>query len=122
MKNQIKNLPEFIKLIERYETITLEEIERMKYDLISLTGFGSSCTCTLCLGACYPRLDKCDFCIWLLTVEKYTPFQSNCFIGGNKKTYDAIERARTPNGLLTAYRNRAKHMRSVLEKLNIEMP
>mgnify|MGYP003565590199 CR=1 FL=1 len=69
---QPKNIKEFKELILRYESITLEEIEKQlnKGDHIddvkySLTGFGMSSTCTLC----QPLLDcidtpNCEYCIY----------------------------------------------------------
>ena len=58
MNANAKNLPEFKALIERYETITLEEIRAAwdadgeatgDYDVREkLTGFGSTGSCTLC--------------------------------------------------------------------------
>jgi len=114
MKNQIKNLPEFIKLIERYETITLEEIEEQFCDSEILTGFGDIDTCSLCLAI--DSINPCPQCVYI-QIDNF-----KCHQSGNSDTYHKIRHAKTPKQLLTAYRNRAKHMRSVLEKLNIEMP
>ena len=122
-ENQIKNLPEFKKLIERYETITIDEIDESNLDINVLTGFGSCHSCNLCKGAGYPKMGFCFNCVWG-EIEKVTMdnLTSPCFIGKNKRTYNAIDNADSTEELLTAYRNRAKHMRSILKKLNIEMP
>ena len=115
MNPNAKNLPEFKKLIERYETITIEEIEAAKGNLPhhygqyqnggsrvqKLTGFGSFNTCKLCRRVksnCY-----------------------DCFYDGDTActrhiTYRRIATADTPRKLLYAYRARAKYMRTLIEK------
>lgn len=118
----MKNLPEFKKLIERYESITIEEIEYNEFDKSYLTGFGSHFSCTLCI-AINKRHDNsnCKECVFYRTLKR----QVACALGRNAKTYDAIDNilySDDSKELLTAYRNRAKHMRSILKKLNIEMP
>lgn len=60
-----KNLTEFIALIKRYESITVEEIiatgeKEAPFALRELTGFGTG-YCTLCRSA----NDICGKCIWL---------------------------------------------------------
>lgn len=99
----------FIKLIERYEAITLEEIreafEKARHPANCLTGFGDPHTCTLCIFY-YTHL--CEECPWVkLTCEK-------CGIGANAYSYKKISFALAPEELLAAYRARAKYMRSVL--------
>ena len=119
----IKNLPEFKALIIRYETITIEEIEQHDMQIQKLTGFGSPFSCTLCVAV--DKLfgnNNCKYCVYYASTKR----QMSCFKGINRKTYDGIdnheENDYKANELLTAYRNRAKHMRSILKKLNIEMP
>lgn len=115
-KPDVKNLSEFKALIERYESITLEEIEKKSEHTMSgrsiitsdvrerLTGFGYKKTCSLCKGCYY----DCNGCIY--SIDDHA---MNCIKGNNKSTYDAIEEATTPSELLEAFRNRAKHMRSI---------
>ena len=118
----MKNLPQFRALIIRYETITIEEIEKANCNSMLLTGLGGNSTCTLCKAAGYVSDKKaCKHCVYSLT-EKIIPYGVPCNSGSNAKTYDAMWYANVPKVLLTAYRLRAKHMRSILKKLNIEMP
>ena len=123
----MNNLPEYIELIKRYETITIEEIKEKNCDKELLTGFGNMDHCSLCKSAKELEIKlraidywECNFCFWKLSISRANKFY--CFTGKNQKSYDAIILSRTSKQLLLAYRNRAKHMRSVLEKLNIEMP
>lgn len=99
----------FIKLIKRYETITLEEIEdafkKAGNPANYLTGFGCFDTCSLC-RIYFSR--TCSNCPWVL-LTKY-----KCNTRDNYETYGCISRAETPAELLDAYRNRAEYMRSVL--------
>ena len=96
-----KNIKEFQALVERYETITLEEI-KANPDPEILTGFGNSGTCTLCIKA-----GNCDKCVY---GESDTAYYA-CIDGENKKTYFTIDNANTPRKILNAYRARAKHLR-----------
>lgn len=118
----MKNLPEFKKLIERYETITIEEIGNEDRNKELLTGFGCNTTCTLCLSAGYRRdkFTECKNCVYYAINKKILVEGLPCNNLRNKKTCDAISDAETSDEILTAYRNRAKHMRSILKKLNIE--
>jgi len=120
----MKNLKEFKELIERYETITLEEIKtewKKRKDLNwghsdyaayetanRLTGFGSSSTCTLC-QAVKQEFVRCGDCVY---GESY-----GCVNDGNEKTYQKIENTKTPKGLLTAFRNRAKHLKTTYKEI-----
>lgn len=113
MKKNVKNLPEFKALIERYKTITLQEIEDV---LIAeewptaakkrLTGFGEHNTCTLCVAA--GRIgnwgETCSGCVYRGNM--------GCF---RHKTYDMISNAEGPDELLAAYRARAAYMETLLK-------
>ncbi len=110
MKKDVKNLPEFKTLIERYKTITLKEIEKVfeKYgdsDMAKqeLTGFGFSSTCSLCAPI----------------EDKYATNCGGCIYGGFNKcvndTYDVIANATYPAELLAAYRARAAYMETLLK-------
>lgn len=116
----MKNLPEFKALIERYESITIEEIKAIsgdddryfdsEYVMAVLTGFGRTVSCSLCVAVGHKNI--------------YTYNCHKCVYGGNPDTgefkcaqhptYDAIEDAATPSQLLTAIRNRAAYMRTLL--------
>ncbi len=107
------NINAFKKLIQRYETITLEEIKdafktRRPGIAKFLTGYGHAETCSLCKAA---RMD-CDNCV-------YVNYNSYC---NSHVTYFNIYHSRTPEGLLNAYRTRAKYMRKILDKLGYKQP
>lgn len=109
----MKNLKEFKALIERYESITKEEIEGCKcytydhtrlyaYDIMNeLTGFGGTDTCSLCLAVEH----DCYLCVYgndLKCIED--------------STYDRIIDAFDTDCLLQALRNRANYMKTLLPK------
>lgn len=120
-----ENLKEFKNLLERYRTITLEEInevwESTNHDsddtLKALTGFGYATTCNLC-----NVIDRnCSKCIWSRGRECKSPY-SPFWCVNNSKTYNKIEHFATPEELLLAYRNRAKYMIQFLKRhYNIEV-
>jgi hypothetical protein len=137
----MKNLKEFKELIQRYETITLEEIKETwkendaklwrKYyyryssegDYVAedLTGFGSPQKCILCTAI----KKKCSVCVWGIDTTENSWYKTDknysCCKNENEKTYKAIEYAKSPEELLQAFRNRAIRMRERLEELNIEV-
>ncbi len=105
------------KLIERYETITLEEIEKAwkKYNIdwdsgvaCHLTGFGACDKCTLCKVV----RSNCGDCIYS-KITKYQAYRTPCL---HIKGYQRIQRANTPKRLLSAYRNRASVLKGLLIK------
>jgi hypothetical protein len=118
---EMKNLEEFKKLIERYETITIEEIRKEWKNndegwetAQNLTGFGGTGTCTLCKAVGIDKNElfsnpNCSECVY---EEDY-----GCIHGNNEKTYNKIEESKTPKGLLTAFRNRAKHLRKTYKNI-----
>ena len=121
------NLPEFKALIERYESITIEEIEN-NWDTFyykpgmacaqMLTGFGSTSKCTLCKSV---SMD-CSKCAWFFskTGEEYDKEEDYpCVSRQNYKSYDLIYESTSPSELLTAFRNRAEHMRKHIKKLGL---
>lgn len=108
----MKNIKEARELIQRYREITLEEIKECWnvfthkpafYTARSLTGFGTWAACTLCRAVSV----KCTDCIYV--------FEIGCGKNGNKPTYQAIEQAKSPEALLTAFRNRADHIEKLIE-------
>lgn len=129
----MKNLNEFKQLILRYEALTIEEIKRKKRYLkdyeplpYKLTGFGKKSSCTLCqaIGWKPGQTLDCTQCIYYKIHPQIHDITNNypCCEGANKDTYNAIELAEDINLLLTAYKNRAEYMRTILTSLNIEQP
>ena len=118
------NLPEFKKLIERYETITIEEIIDKNRNKIELTGFGHRSTCALCksvrLNSSNNNFEECNYCIYSSVAPNYEDDYRPCNKGINKDSYLKIMYAENSEQLLTAFRARAAHMRSILKKLNLE--
>ena len=113
----IRNLDAFKALIERYNTITLGELQIIEeenpglspYDIATkATGFSSKRTCTLCQAV---NAD-CEFCVWGGPNESD---EYGCWKGKNTETYDAIENAYDLEELLEAYRRRALYMSIFLE-------
>jgi hypothetical protein len=100
------------KLIERYNSITIEEIIDAKKESHSpariLTGYGSTSNCYLCVAVdkdCYKCIySYCDYF-----------FKRGCLMGVNMQTYDAIEYAKTPEELVAAFKNRAAHITKIVE-------
>lgn len=116
----MKNLKEFKELIQRYETISFEEIENAfsfnypedvkKY----LTGFGSSETCILCTKFKFDYAHKfCTNCVYGNIL--------NCLHGIMKESFNLIYNAATPKKLFKAYWIRAKAMREFLKSKGIEI-
>ena len=112
MKKNVKNLPEFKALIERYETIAPEEIEkkfkkheRKSMKLSKLTGFGYQDTCTLCrtVASVGDYID-CKLCVY-----------GHGYGCTDHKTYFMIENSKNPEELLAAYRARAEYMKTLLK-------
>jgi len=113
------NIEEFKKLVDRYETITIEEIENAakRYSdedfylaKIDLTGFGNNNTCTLCQKSLdQDNDDRCIACVY--AKDPIVFGLSRCFSGKNNKTYNAIKYSNYALELLLAFRNRAKHLR-----------
>jgi len=103
------NKKEFVELVEKYESLTIGEIEdawvnnswaSSGHDTAKqLTGFGGPFSCTLCVAI----TRNCDGCVY---GKRY-----GCLSGKNKKSYDDIDDAESPRKLLNAFRRRAKHMR-----------
>jgi len=119
-----ENIQAFKDLIERYENISLEEIEKEWKSLnawrgcidtgeeiaYELTGFGSQTTCTLCRAV----KEYCTKCVYFR--KRREDFMFCCNTGRNEKTYNAISNAETPEELLKAFRQRAKHMKKAYSK------
>lgn len=119
-----KNAPEFIALIKRYESITLEEIEatgefineRYNYKqtpstIRKLTGFGYTNTCSLCKAV----ESTCFKCV-------YNEFGvEGCHKQDMHETYLLLEDANTPEELLHAIKARAYNMRQYAVNIGINI-
>jgi len=123
------NIKEFKTLIIRYETITLEEIKiafakKTALEIMkrNLTGFGSKSHCTLCQKIGWEPGESldCSKCVYYQIVfdTDFYPCNSN----ENKETYNEIDCAGRPESLIVAYHNRARYMRTILDKLKIKQP
>lgn len=116
------NKKEFIALIKKYESITLETINKYKisgsifftigsFTAFQLTGFGSNLTCTLCKAT----NTDCGSCYW---------YEKTSTICTSHKTYQDIKNAKDEISLLKAFKARAKYMRQQLtiwEKLKMRL-
>ena len=106
----MNNKKEFLALIEKYESITIEEIEKVWHreagvTANSLTGYGRSESCILCRAVDV----HCFQCEWVkLTLNK-------CSRGDNFSSYALIADVKTPEQLRQAFVNRTKHMKEVLK-------
>jgi len=114
--NNIKNLEAAKELVKKYNSITIEEIEK-KFDkdyfstIKNITGFGSVKTCSLCQYCFNSVLDgTCKECIYVMVTDV------TCSSVVNFKTYHAIKYATNTIELLTAIKNRAKHLQSLIDK------
>ena len=130
MKRKINNLREFKALIERYETITIEEVRDVMDNMSSddsaasvLTGFGATATCTLCQHIrpdfgdplkCYTK-----GCVYAHTFKEDDSYA--CISGELADSYDMISDAEDPQALFLAYRNRAVVMREFAKRHNIKL-
>jgi hypothetical protein len=116
----MSNRKEFICLMKKYKSISLEEIEVLwkKEEFEGylgakgieianvLTGFGATIVpCSLCDSA----KNDCDVCFWR------TSTGNACMSGKNRRTYIDIAGAKTPEELIKAFRERAFLMRKVVK-------
>lgn len=129
MDNKL-NMREFLSLKEKYESITLEEVEK-EFDTISenplvdrcgkqvakkLTGCGDMSTCTLCqatISIMDDGLVDCRKCVWVRMTHW------NCYGNPNEETYYKIIRSQTPKALFDAFKARAKRMEEVLNERKV---
>jgi hypothetical protein len=111
-------MKEFYEIMQRYETITIDEInETLEHEskiYVSaikkkLTGFGSPSTCKLCIKYLNRQESVCTNCTWVQLTG------CECNEGVNSQTYMYIEYAHDQDALIYAYRARAKYMRKVIE-------
>lgn len=110
----MRNIEELQELIQRYQTITIEEIqitwEKSDYKnghsvAQTLTGFGGNSHCSLCLAV----ENKCEECVY---VHDSNDDSYHCLNTLNRPSYNGIDHARTPLQLFKGYRNRAEHLKT----------
>ena len=118
------NIEEFKALVNRYESITLGEVERaidicpirpLSLEAANhLTGFGSISTCTLCVKSYIASADDngCKYCIYTNRSKRSV----ECRYGKNRKSYDDIVNSTTTLELFTAFKKRAIHLRKRYSK------
>lgn len=106
-------------LVRKYRSITLEQLretegtkgffcEYGRFKARELTGF-SAWNCPLCLAV----ENNCSECIY----GRCGWGAYSCYSNKNKKTYFAIANAKTDEELLIAFKNRADHIESIINKL-----
>lgn len=107
------NIDEFKALIEKYESLTLEDL--IETPLRELTGFGNIKDCKLCA-----RVNSdCDICVYRLT----NPLNAACMQGKNKESYDNIAmHAHRPfhaQQVYDAIQQRIVRMKQIIEQFNL---
>ena len=127
------NLKEAEDLLERYESITIEEIKKVEvaaifrvhygfYTLGMLTGFGDGTTCTLCRAAKTSNMlyayGVCSTCIYTNHPKSSS---CNCMKGANKRTYDLIFDSQNAEELSEAVRLRAQRLKRRIAKVKIDI-
>jgi hypothetical protein len=137
IKTMKDNKKEFIELLEKYKSITIEDIERIQEKVFRpsgtnfglfvmdiITGLGDVSKCILCKKGSKPSLhdigflsdtleyidinQECHFCYW----KKRTGFICHSFV--NSRTYYAICNAKNKTELFEAIQGRIKRMEDVL--------
>lgn len=122
----MKNLKEFKELIERYESITIEEIEAtgdfviddafirglLKQSTINkLTGFGTKKSCKLCSAI---ENDFCEGCVYDIGKNN---LGVSCTIDQFEESFNLIRDAENAEELLLAIKKRAIVMREHLKTI-----
>jgi hypothetical protein len=120
------------RLAKRYETITLENINKVwnRYKTgrdyyfsakNRLTGFGDFKTHPLCRKACTLFTRNVDYpCCHCIFFNGNVYDDWFCARDKFRKSYEKIQYAETPEELLLAYRERAKVIRRRIKELNKE--
>ena len=107
-------------LVRKYRSITLEQLREIEgtkeffceYGRVKarkLTSFSSPLDCPLCVAA----INDCSKCIY----GEHDDCYKCCYSGENKQTYFDIVNAKTDEELLIAFKNRADHIESIINKL-----
>lgn len=112
MEEQFLNIKEAKELIQKYRSITAEQLNEacptsMKMKLASLTGFGTN-SCSLCKPV--KGTDPSNDCTGCIYVGEF----NNCT---EHDTYYDIDRARTIHDVLIAISARADYIQSVLDAI-----
>lgn len=118
------NTETFIKLIDKYKSITKEQLEQTYNQLLEdekisnihevlteITGFGDTRKCSLCQSA----RNNCNLCLY--SILKPIDNEYTCL----ESTYDMIEDSETINELYDAIQNRISFMQYVLKKYTKEI-
>ena len=106
------------KLIERYNSITIDDVENANPSAIfsgrlvanSITGYSSTRDCILCSACTTDNSLNCRICIYSSIWDAH-----HCVEGCNSKSYHEIYHAKTPEELVAAFRNRAAHITKIVE-------
>lgn len=121
--NKPVNIPEFKALIERYETITYQEVKEewnkkniklRKIGLYvggNLTGYGRTATCKLCISC----KEDCHLCVYKVSLGCINISEAL------RRSYNRINDADTALKLFNAFRNRAKVLRKYAEDNGIDI-
>jgi hypothetical protein len=109
------NEKEFLALIEKYESIKLDDLvfdeEKLASDVLcNITGFNDITKCTLCVATGTEATGKrCEFCVYSFATDE----NCSCIKFNNETTCLTIRNAKTPVRLLAAIKDRAEHMKKV---------
>ena len=110
------NKKEFIELKEKYETLTLEVLQKstpVKRKMERLTGFGSASNCTLCKSAAALNTVRyrsvCEYCFWMVATGLC------CSDKANGRTYNQIRNAKSDAELAEAIKARVERMNFALK-------
>jgi len=125
MKLTAKHIKAVKVLIERYNNLTLAEIEKVallcsakaslfpSYLIVmELTGFGWKTSCTLCISV----KGQCKNCIHSTFDDDGNQYHLGCL---DHKTYQAIAYAKNAEQLLEAYQARAKYLQLLLDRYEL---
>lgn len=114
----IKNIKAAKELVVLYRSFSVNDMKEFiqddcsewgRYVAKKLTGFSSYTDCKLCVSCSF----QCEKCIY-----GGRDGDNLCCNGKNNyKTYMAIINAETPEELLIAFENRAKHIEQILQVL-----
>lgn len=127
----IENIEEAKELLQKYRSITLEEINAV-YDKLnfktgnnaihSITGFGTIHTCILCKKLKQEALPKCHACVWrsFSTNENDDLYCLGLYPYSIKEdpvrdTYNKIRNSKSPEELLDCIKLRADLLEEAIE-------
>lgn len=120
--NNPVNISEFKALIERYETITYQEVKeewnnedkycKSGFNIAGkLTGYGRTITCKLCISC----KEDCHLCVYKVSLGCINISEAL------RKSYNRIDDANSPVKLFNAFRNRAKVLREYAKDNEIDI-